>query len=289
MFKTQTFAVTLLVAAMLAATAAAQTFPGGGSIGVTASDNVRLTVFNAVPPSPVTPSCTVTAALVNVTPASAVTGTFPGPIVCPECGASQPPLPVTLTLAPGGATTIDYSPVLAAGLRQQLRGAFTFKNLLACAGLAATAEVFDRASGRTTILSAASPVLPLVGPAGITNGDTIRLNLLPPNPIAPPQPIAPPNPCRVQASFLPLTSTVPPSPLAQSTFTLLPGQPAALEFSNAGLAAGTRQMVLPVLKQLSGLTTCLGVTANLELYDSASARTFAFTPPSPILPALAIQ
>jgi hypothetical protein len=94
----------------------------------------------------------------------------------------------------------------------------------------------------------------------------------------------------VQASFLPLTSTVPPVPiLAQSTFTLLPGQPAALEFSNPGLAAGTRQMVLPVLKQLSGLTTCLGVTVNLELYDSASARTFAALPPVPFLPALGIQ
>ncbi|HXB68190.1 MAG TPA: hypothetical protein VNY05_08105 [Candidatus Acidoferrales bacterium] len=122
------------------------------------------------------------------------------------------------------------------------------------------------------------------GPAGITARDTIRLNLTPPAPITPPNPIAPPSPCRVQASFLPLTSTTPPIPiLAQSTFTLLPGQPAALDFSNATLAAGTRQMVLPVLKQLSGFASCLGVTANLELYDSATARTFAVVPPVPVL------
>jgi hypothetical protein len=277
MLKKQTLTITLLFAA---GTAAAQTFPGGGSIGATNLDTVRLTLFNASPTGPIRPSCTVTAALVNVTPA--IAGVLPGPIVCDiaNCGTSQPPPPVTLTLAPGQATTIDYSPVMSPGVRQQLRGAFTFKNLLACASLAATVEVFDRPSGRTSILSGASPVLPLPGPAGITNGDTIRLNLTPPNPINPT------DPCRVQASLLPLNSTV---PLAQSTFTVSPGQPAALEFSNPTLAAGARQTVVPVLKQLSGLTSCLGVAANLELYDSASARTFALVPGDPVLPASVIQ
>jgi hypothetical protein len=72
--------------------------------------------------------------------------------------------------------------------------------------------------------------------------------------------------------------------LAQNTFSLVPGQSAALEFSNAALAAGTRQMLLPSVKQLSGLATGLGVTANFELYDRASGRTFAFVPPALVLP-----
>ncbi|HXB68191.1 MAG TPA: hypothetical protein VNY05_08110 [Candidatus Acidoferrales bacterium] len=165
MLKTQTFATILFAAA----TAAAQTFPGGGSIGVTSLDSVRLTLFNALPPVPITPSCTVTAALVNVTP-GVVAGIVPAPFVCPECVTSQPPAPITVTLAPGHASTIDYAPVLAAGVRQQLRGAFTIKNVFACAGLAATVEVFDSASGRTTILSAASPCCRCRAPQALPPG-----------------------------------------------------------------------------------------------------------------------
>jgi hypothetical protein len=70
--------------------------------------------------------------------------------------------------------------------------------------------------------------------------------------------------------------------LAQNTFTLSPGQSAALEFSNAALAVGARQTILPVARRLSEDSTCPGVQASFELYDRATARSFAFFPPSPI-------
>jgi streptogramin lyase len=267
--------ITMLFAAALLLTGTAP-----AQIGVTGFDNVRLTLVNTYPPSPLAPSCSVTAALANVTPAPST--------ICPigDCAASQPPPPVKLTLAPGQAATIDYAPVLAPGVRQQLRPAFAFANVLACARLAATVELFDSASARTTVLYPPIPFLPALGAAGITTADTIRLNV-----VAPPVPIVPPSPCSVLASILPLNSTVglQPVALAQNTFALLPGQSAALEFSNPALAAGTRQMVLPAVKQLSGAATCLGVQTNFELYDRASARTFAFFPPSPMFPPISFS
>jgi hypothetical protein len=59
---------------LAAGTAAAQTLAGGGSIGVTAFDNVRLSLVNTAP-NPTAPSCTVTASLANVTPGAAASTT----------------------------------------------------------------------------------------------------------------------------------------------------------------------------------------------------------------------
>jgi hypothetical protein len=57
------------IPAPAAGTAAAQTVAGGGSIGVTGFDNARLSLWNTLPPSPITPSCTVTASRPDTTPA----------------------------------------------------------------------------------------------------------------------------------------------------------------------------------------------------------------------------
>ncbi len=281
MHNTQKLIATLLLAAGTAA----------GQIGVTGFDNVRMTLVNTAPA--IAPACTVTAALSDVTPASTTTTSFAAGIepvsayefgdAAPmatiffigDCSSSSPPPLATFTLAPGQAATIDYSPVLPAGVRQQLRPTFTFANVLNCLRLAATVELIDSVSARTTILNPPTPILPILGPAGITGADTIRLNA-----VYPPTPIAPANPCQVQARLLAAGST---TVLAQNTFTLSPGQSAALEFSNATLGAGVRQAILPVARQVSALRTCPGVQANFELYDRASARTFAFAPPQPIV------
>ena len=276
MFQTKIHTPRLAAALLLAAgTAAAQTV-AGGSLGVTVFDNVRLTLVNTAPTLPVTPACKVTAALADVTPVAAFA------TICPigDCAVSSPPPPVALALAAGQAATIDYAPVMAPGVRQQLRPTFTFSpalsNALACVRLAATLELFDSATARTTILYPPVPFLPSLGPAGITAIDTIRLNV-----VFPPSPITPAKPCRVQASFFPL-GTQPPVALATNTFTLTPGQSASLDFSGAGLAAGARQTVLPAVKRLSDDSTCPGLQSNFEIFDSASARTFAFFPPTPI-------
>jgi hypothetical protein len=114
MSKTQTFAVAMLLAAMFATAAAAQTYPGGGSLGVTGSDNVRLTLFNAVPP------------------------------------ASHYAFVYAAAL-----------PTRRAGTRQMLLPVLKHLSGLTCLGVPANIELYDSVSARTFAFVRAIPVLPI--------------------------------------------------------------------------------------------------------------------------------
>jgi hypothetical protein len=279
----RTCAIVLLSGAALSAQIdPAQLLFPGGAIGVTGSDNVRLNLVNVVTPGPLAPSCKVKASLVDAATGAGTgtqTGISPQGTICQGADCPAGSLPTgSFALAPGQAASLDYSPAPGAGVRQALLASIVPSNLLSCARLAATLEVSDSTTGRTTVLFPPVPIFNGFGALSMTAADTIRLNVT-----YPPSPIFPPGPARsVRISFMPAGTTV--TALAQKTVSLAPGQTTGLEFSNAALTAGTRQTVRPVLA-CAGALSCGVFITSVELFDSVSGRTFAAFPPTPIIPA----
>ncbi len=117
-------------------------------------------------------------------------------------------------------------------------------------------------------------------PAGITRGQTARLNVL-----HPPDPFLPPDPCRVALAFFDAAG----AELAARTVSVARGHLALLDVSGDDLlrdpGVGRIQLYGLVAVRQADRRACRGLVATLEVFDNETLRTTVVVhPPDPIVP-----
>ncbi len=264
----------LLAAAALALPLPAPTcstcLPRFGWLDLVSGDTLRLNLVHVPRPGSLRGTCTVQASIVS-------------PAACLDCL----PLagPATMTLNPNQSFGLEF----AAGGGQTARPVVVVlgETENACAGVQASVEVFDAASGRTRLLHTGQnpdPIFPLIPPdpfyplAGLTSADRLRMHVF----YIPPDPIVPAATCLVRAAIeAPPASCIDlcsPAVLNEKTVALTPGQSFSVEYS--GSFTG-RKMVRPAIQKMGAAGHCANVITTVQMLDTTSGRTFVLAPEGP--------
>jgi hypothetical protein len=246
---------------------------------IVAGQTARLAVVNVtrfIPNEPVLP-CRATLSFVNGS----------GQVATNTDG-----LPATerVTLAAGASTTFEFpAPASATGAanRVALRPVLQ-KDSERCA-LLASAEVFDGATGATTVAIPNEPFLPqtfgvplnLFGLHGIVSGQTARITATNLAPRA-----TPGEPVRLELSFVDAAGRTVINALGQPLVLQVALQAGASAFLDLRVPAGTLLM-RPVVRRFAPLRPSAPqapVVVGAEIFDSASGVTKVAQPTDPILP-----
>jgi hypothetical protein len=181
-----------------------------------------------------------------------------------------------VTLQPGESASLAINGnSLTSALGQRVQ---VLPTVVPAAGIAngcqASAEIFDNVLGITSVLvpgSVGYPPVPALGMLGVTELETVRLNVV----------AFPPDPCVGQISFLNSNGAVVGN--AVMNVNLGPGQATFLDLPGSTLVSklGQRAVVRPVVTPSLASTAANSCVPSAEVYINGLGTTSSYYPPGP--------